>query len=69
MAIQFLSWQENLDEDEQPPRPIWFSPQELRDWFAQVKKRRDEKSGGDDSAGPIDDPVENQAAKGLIVGD
>lgn len=69
MALQFLSWEENLDEDEMPPRSIWFNGRQLEEHFRAVKKRRKEKYGGDgDGPGEIEDPVQNAAAKGLIVG-
>ncbi len=66
-ALTFISWQENLEEEEQPPRSIWLDPDKLADHFAQVKQRRKEKfdiKGG----GEIENPVENEAAKALVVG-
>lgn len=66
-ALTFISWQENLEEDEVPKRAIWLDPDALEDHFAGVKQRRKEKyevKGG----GEIEDPVENPAAKDLVVG-
>lgn len=66
-ALQFISFQENLDEDEMPPRSIWLDGEALEAHFAWVKEVRKEKydiKGG----GAIEDPVENAAAKDLLVG-
>ena len=46
IALQVLSWFENLPEDEQPPRHIWWSEDLLSEWFKDVKKKRSTKSGG-----------------------
>ena len=70
MGLQFISWMENLDEDELPPRSIWFNERELRHHFDRVTKARKEKYGNkDETAGEIEDPVQNEAARSLIVGD
>lgn len=66
----FLSFDE-LPEDERPDKRIWLDGDALREWFAEVKRRREAKYGGKDSGGwdkSIEDPVENEAARGLIVG-
>lgn len=70
MALQFLSWIENLDEDEVPPRHIWFNEQELEVHFKAVKKARKEKYGADDDDAPgeIEGAVHNDAARRLLVG-
>lgn len=44
LALQVLSWFENLPKDEQPPRHIWWSEKLLDQWFADVREQR--------SAGP-----------------
>lgn len=44
-ATRILSWQENLTEDEVPPRWMWHLDWELDAWFLDVKKRRDERFG------------------------
>lgn len=59
----FVSFDE-LPEEETPPREIWLDPDRLKTFFDNVKKNREEKSKGKQ----IEDPVENQAAKDLIVG-
>lgn len=67
-ALTFISWQENLEDEEQPPRAIWLEPDKLEAHFALVKQRRKEKfdiKGG----GEIENAVENDAAKALVVGD
>lgn len=62
----FLAWDE-LPADERPPRRIWLNGDALKGWFDMVNKRREEKYGGK-GGGAIEDPVQNDAAKGLIVG-
>ena len=66
----FLGFDE-LPEDERPPKRIWLDGEALTEWFAEVKRKRDSKFGGSNSREwdkSIDDPVDNAAAKGLIVG-
>ncbi len=45
-ALTVLSWYENLPEDEQPPRHIWWSDDLVADWFRNVKEERNKKSSG-----------------------
>lgn len=66
-ALTFISFQENLEPDEQPPRSIWLDPERLEAHFNWVDQRRKEKfdvKGG----GEIENPVQNEAAKALVVG-
>jgi hypothetical protein len=44
-ALTVLSWFENLPEDEQPPRHIWWSDELVSDWFRNVREDREKKSG------------------------
>lgn len=68
LGLNYLAFEE-LPEDEQPPKRIWTNPEKLKDWFVHVKKLRERKYGsGGDGPGEIEDPVENAAAHGLIVG-
>lgn len=70
IGMFFLDFDE-LPSDERPPKRIWLDSKKLEEWFDVVKRRREEKygSGGDDGWDKtIDDPVENPAAAGLIVG-
>lgn len=60
-AAIFLSFEE-LPEDEQPPRRIWRDADKLSAHFDAVRAKRGDVSGD------IDDPVQNQAARDLIVG-
>lgn len=62
-ALTFLSFEE-LESHERPPKRIWLDSDALNDWFANVKKQRTEQASGK----AIDDPVQNEAAKSLIVG-
>jgi hypothetical protein len=45
-ALTVLSWYENLPDDEQPPRHIWWSDELIVEWFRNVKENRDKKSSG-----------------------
>ena len=46
-ALTVLSWFENLPDEEQPPREIWYSEELLADWFKKVKENRgNKKSSG-----------------------
>jgi hypothetical protein len=66
IAMMILSFDE-LDRDERPPRRIWLDADRLGEWFKEVERKRKEKySGGRDRT--IDDPVDNDAARSLIVG-
>lgn len=67
-ALLFLSFSEELEEKERPPKRIWLDPPRLTKWFKEVKKQREEKWGVDGKK-EIEDPVENAAAKNLIVGE
>jgi hypothetical protein len=62
-ALVFLSFDE-LPSEERPPRRIWRDGQKLKEWFDAVAARREREH----SAEPIEDPIDNQAAAGLIVG-
>lgn len=66
-ALMFLSFEENLEKEEQPPKSIWLDKEKLESHFAWVDRRRREKydiKGG----GEIEEPVENEAARTLLVG-
>jgi hypothetical protein len=66
----FLSFDE-LSADERPPKRIWLDGDALREWFEDVRRKREAKYGGKSDGGwdkSIEDPVQNQAAKDLIVG-
>lgn len=41
-ALQVLSWFENLPDEEQPPRSIWWSAERISEWFRNVKEKRKE---------------------------
>jgi len=67
-ALLYLSWEE-LPKEERPPRSIWLDAKELGTWFKAVERRREEQYGNSNSSSEIDDPVDNAAAKDLLVGD
>lgn len=66
-ALVILSFGE-LPDDERPPKRIWNDGEALKDFFDEVKRRRDEKYGDRKGPGPIEDPVQNDAARSLLVG-
>lgn len=45
-ALRVLSWQENLVDDEMPPRWMWHLDWELETHFIKVEKIREQKYGG-----------------------
>lgn len=66
LGLQFLGFLE-MQKDERPPRGIWLDVDRLEEHFRAVERRREEKYGGKDDE--IENPVRNEAAAGLIVGD
>lgn len=64
-ATMFLGLEE-MDDDERPPREIWHRGDKLRAWMDDVRARRARTATGADR--DIEDPVDNDAAKGLVVG-
>lgn len=66
-ALMVLAFDE-LPKDERPPKRIWLDGEQLTGWFKDVERKREEKYGGDGGPGPIEDPVQNDAARSLIVG-
>jgi hypothetical protein len=65
-ALHFLSFEE-LEPDERPPKSIWLDADRLAEHFQWVEQRRKDKWGGDGTQ-TIEDPVENPAAKAMVVG-
>lgn len=62
----YISFDE-LPEDERPPRRMWLDDEGLKAHFDRIRRDRDAKYGADGGAGPIEDPVQNQAASLLIA--
>lgn len=60
-ALVVLSFDE-LPADERPPRRIWNDGEQLKEWFDEINRRREEKPGAE-----IEDPVDNQAASSLLA--
>lgn len=65
-ALIFIGFQD-LPDDERPDRKIWHDADALKEHFDLVKKRWEEKLDPKGN-GEIDDPVQNAAAKGLLIG-
>jgi hypothetical protein len=64
-AHRVLSWQENLSQEEQPPKWMWPHDDELKVWFEEVRLAREEKYGGggsDDREPPMEGMMSNEAA-------
>lgn len=66
-ALIFLSFDE-LPEDERPPKRIWLDGERMREWMEDVRRRRKQRYEGGDSNREVEDPVQNEAARGLVVG-
>ncbi len=49
-ASRIMSWYENLDDDEMPPRRIWQDQRMLAKHFEQLKAKRKAKYGGEEEA-------------------
>jgi hypothetical protein len=64
-ALQILAFDE-LSPEERPPRRIWLNGEKLAAWFQDVERKRNAKYGSS-SAGAIEDPVDNEAARTLIA--
>lgn len=64
-AIVFLSFEE-LEKEERPPKSIWMDEKALSAHFTWVEARRKEKYDVD-GGGEIEEPVENEAARNLLV--
>lgn len=47
-ANTVLSWHEVLLREDVPPRWMWHLPDELEDWFEEVRARHDRGSPVDD---------------------
>ena len=67
-GLMVLSWYENLPDEEQPPREIWWSEELLDEWFEKVKVERG--SGRKKKRSPYEEaddaPMsENEYATGL----
>lgn len=67
-ALVFLSWEE-LPDDERPPKRIWHDGDALNEHFRWVRKQREDKYRTDGGSKEIEDPVRNEAASSLLVGD
>lgn len=67
-AIQFstrvLAWQEDLLEEEMPPKWMWLYEDELTPWFEEVMRNRKAKFSTDTPSSGEGEMVENEFAKG-----
>lgn len=70
LALIFLSFEE-MPKDERPPKRIWLDGEKLDEHMKWVEKQREAKHkvDRDGSSQEIEDPVQNEAASSLIVGD
>ena len=46
-GYKILAWQENLQEEEMPPRWMWHLDWELEEWFKEIELIRKSKYGGE----------------------
>ncbi len=57
-----LSWFENLTEEEQPPRHIWWSEKLLDKWIKDVIEKRKPQSSGDEANEMVGNELVDRAA-------
>jgi hypothetical protein len=66
LGLGLVKMQENVPEEDMPPRDIWMEPDLMKEHFAAVKKRRDDEARGENNQ--IDGPVEkNRLVDELLV--
>ncbi len=53
-GLRILTWHENLEREEVPPRRMWLNGEQLNEWFEEVDRKRKEKYGIDRD--PDEDP-------------
>lgn len=65
-ALAILSWLENLPSDECPPRNIWHHSKRIEEWFADIKRKRE--NPGKEGHESVPDPGmdENEYAKAFL---
>jgi hypothetical protein len=65
-ASTILNWFENVPQEEQPPDWMWPFPDEVSQWFDEVKLAREQKYSNDADGGDLDDwdTLKNDAAEG-----
>jgi hypothetical protein len=69
-ATVFLSWQENMDKKDVPPKRIWFNGKALDAHFKAVDRRREaEAKGQGNDEGWDGEMKQNDAASMLLVDD
>lgn len=70
-TMVFLSWQDNLPNDEMPPRRIWLNEKKLKRFFKDMDKKREAemKGKGNDVEGWDGELVSNGAAMSLLIED
>jgi hypothetical protein len=70
LALIFVKFEE-MPKEERPPKRIWLDAEKLEAHMKWVEKQRDAKYSvdKDGQTKEIEDPVQNDAASMLIVGD
>ena len=66
-ALQVLGWWE-LPEDEQPPPEMWGLDNRLKEWWAAVEQRRNDKYGKPAEAMEDVPQMQNEYATELMKG-
>lgn len=64
LGFMFLNFIDEMDNNDRPPRAIWLDHEKLKEHFEAV--RRKQREG--ESEKKIENPVQNEAAKDLLVG-
>lgn len=60
-ALNIINMQENMEENEMPPKSIWLDNERMSQWMGEVKRNRENKykpGGGDMSSMPQNEWVE-----------
>ena len=53
--MMILAWNENLPEDEMPPKEVWYDEKKLERHFQNIKDKRKRKWGNEAEEGTLDD--------------
>jgi len=64
-AMLFASFDDNLDLDERPPKRVWLDNDKLKAHMEWVRRKRDREMKGESAKKEIEDPVDNDLAKGI----
>lgn len=64
-AQRILNWQENMLDEDRPPRWMWFCDHDLDDWFEALRFKRLQNNGGSSDSEPEGPMIQNELTRGL----